>query len=181
MLAVSRARQNDSPDITNTGRHAMGWDGYKSKHIRAGLITSNGSETHPLHSTVYRGRVDSPSNNMKQDHVGSIQWNALDGIRKNKKMILSSRSFMRRPRPRHLLRDSGARHATLLQVQGQRGRQALGDAVSIHPFAAPKICSEWEITILAQKNIFAFAPALPSRICISRESRVSSFYGYKLP
>ena len=46
---------------------------------------------------------------------------------------------MRRPRPRHLLRDSGARHAALLQVQGQRRRQALGDAVSIHPsFRRPK-------------------------------------------
>ena len=28
----------------------------------------------------------------------------------------------------------------------------------MHPAAAPKICSEWRNTILAQKNIFAFAP-----------------------
>ena len=44
---------------------------------------------------------------------------------------------MRRPRPRHLLRDSGARHEALLQVQGQRRRQALGDAVSIHQSVRP--------------------------------------------
>ena len=28
----------------------------------------------------------------------------------------------------------------------------------MYPAAAPKICSEWRNTILAQKNIFAFAP-----------------------
>ena len=65
---------------------------------------------------------------------------------------------MRRPRPRHLLRDFRPRYAALLKVPGQRGRQAVGDAVSIH---APlrKYARNGGIRFHpAQKNIFAFAP-----------------------
>ena len=68
---------------------------------------------------------------------------------------------MRRPRPRHLLRDFRPRYAALLKVPGQRGRQAMGDAVSIHARAASKICSEWKNTIPAQK---IFSHLLPDML-----------------